>query len=82
MLRPNFLPSLILTLSLISSSITSLRDAFCGPDRLCSLIRCSISLLVIGSPLTMTGDALRAREQCAAEPEGEQRDSARHNRPS
>ena len=51
---PNFLASLTLTLSLISSSITSCRVDCLWVVRKFSLVRCSISKLVMGSPLTIT----------------------------
>src|SRR6478609_1171643 len=51
---PNFLPSLIFTFSSINSLITSLRSGVLWVVRKLSLLRCSMSKSVIGSPLTMT----------------------------
>ena len=50
----NFFPSLIFTFSSINSLITSWRSGILWVLSMVSLERCSMSKLVMGSPLTMT----------------------------
>src|SRR5271169_657079 len=56
---PNFLPSLVFTFSSISSSITCCRSGCFFELSSSNLVRCSMSKLVIGSPLIMQATCAR-----------------------